>query len=102
MSISPEPQASQFPAGRISCKEVATLPSPAMKCSTTLALFALAIFVLASGCSRSNVQQSVNQSVHEVDNSTKVLADYQPWFGDRDHINVGYTSDDPNVLRKQI
>ena len=32
----------------------------------------------------------------------KVLADYQPWFGDPDHINVGYNSQDPNVLRKQI
>ena len=32
----------------------------------------------------------------------KVLADYQPWFGDPDHIDVGYNSLDPNVLRKQI
>lgn len=32
----------------------------------------------------------------------KVLADYQPWFGDPDHIDVGYSSQDPNILRKQI
>ena len=32
----------------------------------------------------------------------KILADYQPWFGDPDHIDVGYNSQDPNVLRKQI
>jgi Glycosyl hydrolase family 99 len=102
MSIIRTPQASQFPAGRISSAEVATSLRGDMKHSTTLILLALAIFVLASGCSRTNVQQSLNQTVHEVDNSTKVLADYQPWFGDRDHINVGYSSDDPNVLRKQI
>ena len=32
----------------------------------------------------------------------KVLADYQPWFGDHQHINVGYSTQDPAVLRKQI
>ena len=31
-----------------------------------------------------------------------VLAVYQPWFGDRAHINVGYNSQDPKVLRQQI
>lgn len=35
-------------------------------------------------------------------NPTRILADYQPWFGDRDHINVGYSTQDPAVLRKQI
>jgi hypothetical protein len=69
---------------------------------TMVALFASAIFVLASGCSRNNVRQSLNQTVRTVDNSPKVLADYQPWFGDPDHISVGYSSDDPNVLHKQI
>ena len=34
--------------------------------------------------------------------SPKVLADYQPWFGDPNHIDVGYSSQDPNVLRRQI
>ncbi len=33
---------------------------------------------------------------------SQILADYQPWFGDPDHIDVGYNSQDPNVLRKQI
>ena len=32
----------------------------------------------------------------------KVVADYQPWFGDRNHIKVGYSTQDPAVLRKQI
>ena len=33
---------------------------------------------------------------------SRILADYQPWFGDRKHINVGYSTTDPNVLRNQI
>lgn len=69
---------------------------------TKLALMAVAIFVLASGCSRNDLHQSLNQTVRTVDNSPKVLADYQPWFGDPDHIKVGYSSDDPSALRKQI
>lgn len=31
-----------------------------------------------------------------------VLAVYQPWFGDRAHINIGYNSQDPKVIREQI
>jgi len=31
-----------------------------------------------------------------------VLAVYQPWFGDPAHINIGYNSQDPKVLREQI
>ena len=34
--------------------------------------------------------------------STKVVAVYVPWFGDREHISVGYTTDDPVVIKKQI
>jgi len=34
--------------------------------------------------------------------STKVLAVYEPWFGHPRHINVGYSSQDPVVIRKQI
>jgi hypothetical protein len=40
--------------------------------------------------------------VRGADSSPKVIADYQPWFGDKEHINVGYSTQDPNVLRKQI
>ncbi len=31
-----------------------------------------------------------------------MLAAYQPWFGNPSHIDVGYSSHDPNVLRSQI
>ena len=31
-----------------------------------------------------------------------MIAAFQPWFGDKDHIQVGYNSNDPGVIRKQI
>jgi hypothetical protein len=31
-----------------------------------------------------------------------VLAAYQPWFGSPDHINVGYSANDPQTLKRQI
>jgi hypothetical protein len=34
--------------------------------------------------------------------SPKLLAVYMPWFGDHTHMDVGYSSQDPGVLRKQI
>lgn len=67
------------------------------------ALLAAVVFVLASGCSRNNVRPTLNETIHnEVGSPTMVVADYQPWFGDPNHIKVGYTSDDPTALRKQI
>lgn len=67
-----------------------------------IALLAAVIFIPASGCYRNNVRQSLEQSVHTLDASPKILADYQPWFGDREHIDVGYSTQDPGVLRRQI
>ena len=65
----------------------------------------IAILILipqTSGCYRSSVRNSLNETVHTIDNAPKVLADYQPWFGDPQHIRVGYSTLDPAVLRKQI
>src|SRR5919109_926412 len=72
--------------------------------ATMLLVFAGIVFVLSSGCSgnRVSVRRSIDQTVHAVQNSPKVLADYQPWFGDPEHINVGYSTQDPAVLLRQI
>jgi hypothetical protein len=32
----------------------------------------------------------------------KIIAAYMPWFGDPRHIDVGYSSQDPDVIRRQI
>ncbi len=44
----------------------------------------------------------IGEMTQGLPNPTRILADYQPWFGDREHINVGYSTQDPAVLRKQI
>ncbi|HSS98700.1 MAG TPA: hypothetical protein VLK33_16815 [Terriglobales bacterium] len=36
------------------------------------------------------------------DNRPKAIAVYMPWFGDPRHIDVGYSSQDPDVMRRQI
>ena len=44
----------------------------------------------------------MNAAVDAPSGEPKVLAAYQPWFGNPKHINVGYSSQDPNVLAQQI
>ena len=34
--------------------------------------------------------------------TTAVYAQFQPWFGQSSHINVGYNSDDPTQVRNQV
>jgi hypothetical protein len=62
-----------------------------------------ALFLIAetSGCYRAN-HQPVREIGQGLSSPTRILADYQPWFGDREHINVGYSTQDPAVLRRQI
>lgn len=68
--------------------------------------FVLAYLVLVasipSACTRANAKPIALKDVANLPGSPKVLADYQPWFGDPDHIDVGYSTQDPNVLHKQI
>jgi len=69
--------------------------------------FRLALAILAvassipSACNRAHVQASSDLSSARPA-PPKILADYQPWFGDPNHIDVGYSSQDPKVLREQI
>jgi hypothetical protein len=67
-------------------------------------LFAYALMVsgIPSSCNRSTPQNLTLKDVSQESGKPQILADYQPWFGDPDHIDVGYSSQDPNVLRKQI
>jgi hypothetical protein len=55
-----------------------------------------------SACNRALVRQDLREEARGMDEYPKVLADYQPWFGDPKHIKVGYNTQDPEVLRKQI
>ncbi len=62
----------------------------------------LNVSLIPQGCTHAKARSVALKDVPTLPDSPKVLADYQPWFGDPDHIDVGYNSQDPNVLRKQI
>jgi hypothetical protein len=68
---------------------------------------AFMVYVLIAGfvpdaCTRAHSRSLSLKDLSTLPGNPKVLADYQPWFGDPDHIDVGYNSLDPNLLRKQI
>lgn len=61
----------------------------------------LSVCVLLAGCARPKLKDSL-ADLQAPEGSPMLLAVYQPWFGSRDHIDVGYSSHDPEVLRSQI
>jgi hypothetical protein len=67
-----------------------------------LLLLIVVISFFPGGCNRGSVHQAIDKRVPDTDGNPKLIADYQPWFGDPDHIDVGYNSQDPAVIRKQI
>ena len=73
-----------------------------MKYVYAILLPTIAFLLIASGCYHGNVHRPVTEMMGRVPSPTRILADYQPWFGDREHINIGYSTQDPGVLRKQI
>jgi hypothetical protein len=57
---------------------------------------------LLQGCSHPGLHQSLRQSVPANQSSPQILAVNEPWFGHSHHISVGYSSQDPAIIRKQI
>ena len=67
-------------------------------------LLLCAIALLLNGCA---AKVNPRESLASVQNgapegSPRLLAVYQPWFGQKAHIDVGYSCHDPKVLRQQI
>jgi hypothetical protein len=59
----------------------------------------LCLLLLLHGCSGSGP----TRLVHRATGSTpEVIAVYEAWFGHPRHISVGYSSQDPDVIREQI
>jgi hypothetical protein len=54
------------------------------------------------GCASPALQSAMNSSAHTPAPMPKLLAAYMPWFGNHTHMDVGYSSDDPVILHKQI
>ena len=70
--------------------------------SKALLSFSLALFVMAGGCTTPGMHRATLQNGQAPGLSPKLLAVYMPWFGDHSHMDVGYSSQDTAVLRKQI
>src|ERR1700730_11672346 len=73
-----------------------------MRRTYTIGLILAGVIIAAQGCYRNSLRQSLTQTARPIDSAPKLLADYQPWFGSPGHINVGYSTQDPAVLKKQI
>jgi hypothetical protein len=71
-------------------------------CQYALCAYAVILSLVPSGCHRASPRNLALKDISQTPGNPKVLADYQPWFGDPDHIDVGYNSQDPSVLRRQI
>lgn len=67
-------------------------------------MLALAIVCLLTsvGCTTPSLHRDLQQTLQAPSSWPKLLAVYMPWFGDHVHMDVGYTSYDPGVLRRQI
>ncbi len=63
---------------------------------------ALVSILLLQGCTHPGVRQTLREDVPDVQGSPRILAVYEPWFGHPRHISVGYSSQDPVVISKQI
>lgn len=65
--------------------------------------FAALVLLAFDGCNHNSMRGTFHAAAHARNGSpTKVLAVYEPWFGHPQHINVGYSSQDPLTLKKQI
>ena len=70
--------------------------------SKKLLVLAIVSFMVGVGCTTPGMHRALQQNLQAPNSWPKLLAVYMPWFGNRVHIDVGYSSYDPAVLRKQI
>ena len=77
-----------------------------MQRSTPLSKAVLALLVgcvvMVDGCASRDAHQTMAHNFQAPQGFPKVLAVYMPWFGDHSHMDVGYSSQDPEVLRRQV
>ena len=68
----------------------------------TLLCSALIFLMSQKECAQTNVNRILRENRPANTSPTKVLAVYEPWFGHPRHIDVGYSSQDPVTIKKQI
>src|SRR5262245_57792607 len=72
-------------------------------CGVALFLIVTALAIAAIGCARANPRESLASVQRRApEGSPRLLAIYQPWFGQSSHTYVGYSCHDPSVLLRQI
>jgi len=70
--------------------------------SRTILALLVAGVIMINGCAKQSVQQTMARNFQATTSSPKVLAVYMPWFGNGTHVDVGYSSADPAVQKRQI
>ncbi|MEO8725571.1 MAG: endo-1,3-alpha-glucanase family glycosylhydrolase [Acidobacteriaceae bacterium] len=70
--------------------------------TAALAALALSCLLLAGCPSSKDIAAELRTNLQSPSGEPHILAAYQPWFGRAGHINVGYSSQDRNVLERQI
>ena len=63
---------------------------------------AVVCFMVLTGCTTPGLRRNDRQDLQAPNSWPKLLAVYMPWFGNHVHMDVGYDSYDPAVLRQQI
>ena len=71
-----------------------------MRALSVIVALVVAIFLITSGCSHKPA--TVSSKLPNLQESARILADYQPWFGSPGHIKIGYSTLDPAILRRQV
>ena len=70
--------------------------------SNKLLTLAIVCFLVGAGCTTPGIHRTRPRNLQASNPWPKLLAVYMPWFGDRQHVDVGYVSYDPEILRRQI
>ena len=73
-----------------------------LKCSLIALILLLLQSCTQTSVQHASVQHALRESVPAANSVTRLLAVYEPWFGHPQHISVGYSSQDPVVIKKQI
>jgi len=66
------------------------------------AIAAVSFILLFQGCAQQGVRQAALQDVPQPSAQTRTLAVYEAWFGHPQHISIGYSSQDPVTITRQI
>jgi len=65
-------------------------------------LWVAILCLMGTGCTSPAMHHALQLDLQSPGSWPKLLAVYMPWFGNRVHIDVGYSSYDPAVLRRQV